>query len=94
MQTLEGEIAELKARVAALERELEYLKASASDSVIVLRTISREDAKQEIKQLFQAGETLYFSDIAARLQLDLQLVVEICQELMEEGEIEVDADAI
>ena len=59
-----------------------------------MRSITRDQAKQEILELFQSGETLFFSDIAKRLNIDLPLVVEICQELREEGEIEVDADAI
>jgi Mn-dependent DtxR family transcriptional regulator len=71
------------------------LKAPPSDEqVIALRNITREQARQEILKLFQSGETLFFSDIAERLRIDLPLLVEICQELYEEGEIEVDADAI
>jgi DNA-binding MarR family transcriptional regulator len=92
---LPAEIEQLRARVAALEQEVSQLKASPSDEqVIVLRSITRDQAKQEILELFQSGETLFFSDIAKRLNIDLPLVVEICQELREEGEIEVDADAI
>ena len=92
---LPAEIEQLRARVAALEQEVSQLKASLSDEqVIVLRSITRDQAKQEILELFQSGETLFFSDIAKRLNIDLPLVVEICQELREDGEIEVDADAI
>ncbi len=88
-------IQQLKDRVAALEAEVAEPRASLRDEeVIELRTISREDAKQEILDLFQSGETLYYSDLAKRLRIDLPLVVEICQELGKEGEIEVDADAI
>ena len=86
---------QLKDRVAALEAEVAELRASLTDEeVIELRTITREDAKQEILDLFQSGETLYYSDLAKGLRIDLPLVVEICQELGKEGEIEVDADAI
>ena len=93
--SLPAEIEQLRARVAALEQEVSQLKASLSDEqVIVLRSITRDQAKQEILELFQSGETLFFSDIAKRLNIDLPLVVEICQELREDGEIEVDADAI
>ena len=60
--------------------------------VIVLRTVNRQEATKEIVELFQAGETLFYSDIAKRLRLDLQTVVEICQELIEAEEIEIDAD--
>ena len=44
--------------------------------------------------MFQSGETLFYSDLATRLRLDLPWVVEVCQELEQEGEIEVHADAI
>lgn len=56
--------------------------------VIVLRKINKEQAKQKIQQLFASGRTLYYSDIAEELQLDLKLVVKICQELTDEGKLE------
>ncbi|MBI4338732.1 MAG: hypothetical protein HY680_02120 [Chloroflexi bacterium] len=76
-------------RIAALEEEIRVLKTSIGEEVIVLRTISRDDAKKEIQQLFNSGEILFYSDIVHRLSLDLPLVVELCQELIEEGEIDV-----
>ena len=59
------------------------------EQVIILREISREQAKEEIRKLFLEGDTLYFSDIAKRLSLDLELVVDISRELLEKGEIQV-----
>jgi cell division protein FtsB len=83
---LQAEIEPLRARVAALEQKVSQLKVSPSDEqVIVLRSITRDQAKQEILELFQSGETLFFSDIVQRLRIDLPLVVETCQELHEEG---------
>ena len=61
-----------------------------SERVIVLREISREKAKDEIYKLFSSGETLYYSDIAQELGLDLELVVDICTELQKQGEITID----
>lgn len=88
-------IQQLEDQVTVLEAEAAELRASlTSEAVIELRTISRKDAKQEILDLFQGGETLYYSDLAKRLRIDLPLVVEICQELGKEEGIEVDADAI
>lgn len=87
---MQTEIYELRARVAALEQEAEAIRAS--EEVVVLRTVSREEGKQEIKRLFEQGGTWYYSDIARQLRLELPLVVELCQELEEEGEIETDAD--
>ena len=90
-----NEVEQLKARISALEEKVEELETVIGvQEVIVLRTIDRDTAKQEIRELFQGAESLYFSDIAKQLRLDLPLVVEICQELIEEEEIEVNADAV
>jgi len=62
--------------------------------VIVLREISREQARQEVRQLFTSGQTLYYSDIAEELGLDLELVVDICRELEESREVKVDRSAL
>ena len=87
------EVGQLKARISALEEKVEELETAIGvQEVIALRTIDRDTAKQEIRELFQGAETLYFSDIARRLRLELPLVVEICQELIKEEEIEVNDD--
>ena len=87
------EVGQLKARISALGQKVEELETAIGvQEVIVLRTIDRDTAKQEIRELFQGAETLYYSDIAKRLCLELPLVVEICQELIEEEEIEVNDD--
>ncbi len=59
----------------------------ALPKAVILRTISRDAAKHEVQELFLSGGTWYYSDIARRLRLDLELVVDICSELMEEGAI-------
>ena len=89
------ELEALKARVLDLEEEVARLLALTTDEeVIELRDVSKEEAKQKILAMFQSGETLFYSDLATRLRLDLPLVVEVCQELEQEGEIEVHDDAI
>lgn len=45
--------------------------------------------KDKIEELFKSSGILYYSDIAEKLRLDLEIVVNICNELMEEGKIEV-----
>lgn len=82
-----------------LQEELEQIKQRLSElesreKVIVLRELSREEAKKEIRQLFKSGRTLYYSDIAEELKLDLKLVVDICRELQENNEIGIDEDAL
>jgi len=79
-----------------LQEELEKIKQRLSElenreKVIVFREISREDAKKEIQQLFASGRTLFYSDIVKELKLDLETVVDICNELEKEKEIGVDA---
>lgn len=61
----------------------------ARGQTITLRDISRKQARKEILDLFKSGETLYYSDIAERLRLDLKMVVDICNELEKQGQIGV-----
>jgi hypothetical protein len=83
----------LRKEINAIKQQLDELSRKIpEEKVIVLRGISREEAKQEIRELFTDDRTFYYSDIAEELQLDLKLVVEICHELEETGEITVDAD--
>ena len=65
------------------QRLLELEERVSREKVIVLRDITREEAKQEIRQLFSRGRTLYYSDIDQELKLDLETVVDICNELQE-----------
>ena len=64
------------------------------EKVIVLREITKEEAKREITDLFATEETLYYSDISERLRIDLEMVVEICRELQAAGAIRVDDDSL
>jgi dCTP deaminase len=57
---------------------------------VVLRSIPREQAKQEILDLYKKERgPLFYSDVASRLSLDLEVVLELCNELENEGEIGV-----
>jgi hypothetical protein len=79
------ELKQTKQRLAELESRIFW------EEVNVIRDITREEAKQEIQQLFKSSRTLYYSDIARELKLDLELVVDICNELQESGLVELDA---
>ena len=79
------ELERVKQRLAEIENR---------EEAIVLREMTREEAKQEIRQIFQSGRTLYYSDIANELALDLRLVVDVCRELQENKEIGIDKDAL
>jgi len=100
----------LEQRITKLQRENNYLQQQVEElqkkvdklmenlptqKTIILREIDKTQAKQEIKKLFASTDKpLYYSDIAEELELDLEMVVEICQELIKEGEIEVDTDTL
>jgi hypothetical protein len=82
-------------RVKFLEERLAVIEALLpNEKTIILREISKEDAEKEIRDLFSKGETLYYSDIAEHLRLDLELVVDICNELQRQGEIKVNDNAL
>ena len=82
----------LRERIRAVEERLTNIEATIPEErVIILQEISKEEAKEEIRNLFSTGRTLYYSDIAEELRLDLEMVVEICNELQESGEISIDA---
>ena len=83
----------LEQRVRSLEHDLAALRGNgAQPETIVLRSVSRDQAKGEIKRLFKSGRVLYYSDVEKELRIDYELVVEICDELMKAGEIMVHAD--
>ncbi|WP_419845315.1 hypothetical protein [Candidatus Poriferisocius sp.] len=82
---------QLESRIAALEERVAQLEEHSSEvKVIELREVTKEEARAEIIDIFATGETLYYSDIADRLRLDLELVVDICHELQQEGAIGVE----
>jgi len=85
----------LKQIVRAIEERLTYIEATIpKERVVILRELSREEAEKEILELFAESQTLYYSDIAEKLGIDLRLVVEICNELQNKGEIEVVDDTL
>lgn len=82
----------LRDTIRRIEERLSNIEASLPrQKVVILRELSKEEAKDEIKGLFSSGKTLYYSDIAQQLRLDLELVVDICDELQEQGDITIDA---
>ena len=85
---LQEELKKVKQRLLELENR------DSGEKETMLRDIPREEAKKEIRQLFLTGRTLYYSDIAEELELDLELVVGICREFQENKEIGIDKDAL
>jgi hypothetical protein len=88
---LQIELAVLRRRVEDLEAKIAAVaEAMPEVKVIVLREIPYSQAKEEVRGLFESGRILDYGDIAEELSLDLQLVVQICQQLIEEGIIGAD----
>jgi DNA-binding IclR family transcriptional regulator len=54
-------------------------------SVVVLRDVTEDQAKQEILDYFHAHPDSYPSDVADALRLDVALVRDLCAGLVEEG---------
>ena len=85
-------LAEIRNLTRALSELISALKGKdevAGGEVVILREIPRDQAKKEIVELFNKSGTLYFSDIAENLRLDLELVVLLCEELKKEGKIKI-----
>lgn len=56
-----------------------------TENTVVIRSITREEAKKEIMELLDKSDKLYYYDIAEALNLDLELVVNLIAELESEG---------
>ena len=85
---------QMESRIAALEERVARLEEHSEERVIELREVTMDEARAEIIDLFANSETLYYSDIADRLRLDLEMVVEICNKLQEEDVIYVADHAV
>ena len=78
-----------KALLTEMKKLVEHIAVDRPRTV-VLRAISRKQAREEILQLFRESKgTLFYSDVAEQLNLDLELVVELCNELEKESAIGV-----
>ena len=95
IQHLLDQVTSLQERVTFLESEMGRINESFLPETIEIREVSREQAKAEIAELFAESKgPLYFSDIEAQLGIELELVVEICKELINEGAISLDGNTV
>ena len=85
--TIDKRIGDLETQVDSLRREVSRLSEASSKSVI-LRAMTQDEARAEILSIFRSGRTLYYSDIVQELGIDIDQVVEVCEELESEGRIE------
>ena len=87
-------IMELRARVASLEEQVGRLEENSVEQIIVLREITREEAKTEIIDIFALGRNPVLLRHLRTAANRPGSVVEICRELQAEGVIRVDDDAV
>ncbi len=85
VKRLQKQAEDLSARIAELEREAEAARDTETDHVIVLRDISKEQARNEILEAFESDEPLDHADLAEVLRLEISMVFEVCNELIDEG---------
>lgn len=85
-EQLELQIKEHEKRIMELEQRVSELEGEGE--VVVLRAISKEQAKREALELFEQSDSLLYSDVARILRIDLEVAVEICEELIAEGEVD------
>lgn len=82
---IEKEVKALKEIIAQINRCLD-----PEESVIIhLRDITRDQAKEEMKEYFEShhGENLYSHDITKALCIDIEMVDSILEEMEKEGQI-------
>jgi sugar-specific transcriptional regulator TrmB len=95
IEELGNQVTKLTEQVDRLERVIEKMSdvteimQSRSEEVMVLRSITRDEAKKEIIDLLDKSEKLYYYDIAEALRLDLEQVVDLMSELESEGVVGV-----
>lgn len=85
-----GQLATMAAELVGLRKRVGALEAQLQSQVVVLREITRDQAKGELKEFFRqhGDEQRYPSDAAIALRLDAALVRELCDELTAEGLLE------
>lgn len=80
----------LKQRVARLEERIAELESEKSQATYIdLRDISFPQVKEEIAQYFlkNNGKEIGYEDLIEELKIDPKMVVQACNELLEEGKI-------
>jgi len=70
----------------------DFLRESIRDKlkatkVIKLRNINYENAKKEILGYYRNYDEAYLSEVSENLELDLELVIQITEELEQEGRL-------
>lgn len=88
----QARIRSLEVRVADLERELANIKQALEgnqeeEEPMTLRDVPRGQAKTEIVALLGIGIPYDPDEVADILSLDFSMVMDICEELVREGQV-------
>jgi hypothetical protein len=89
----DDEIASLKSVIHQMRSEIKNIKEKLVETpikmnIIELREIPKNEAKQEILDYYQSHDTVFPSDVASDLGLDLKMTIQIVKELVHEGKLE------
>jgi hypothetical protein len=84
------DLEQLKQRVSLLEKRITELESEKSPATYIeLRDISYPEVKEEIAQYFlkNDGKEIGYEELIEELKIDPKMVVQACNELLEEGKI-------
>lgn len=86
-EIIEERFNQLKGRIEALENRVDLLEEGDVEESIILRSISRDQAKKEVLGYYIEHKEQPFLpvDVADELNIDDVMVFEITQELIQEG---------
>lgn len=92
VENVEKKLKYVEGKLTELENLFNSLKSTSEFSgpkEIILRDISRSQAKREVAEFFENhhGENIDPADLEEALGIDIMLAVEICDELENEGKI-------
>ncbi len=79
---------ELLEEMRVIEERLARLEQAAAPTVIVVRPMTKRQAKKELLAYFRKHPGAYPSDAAVALQLDPARSRDLCAELLTEGKLE------
>ncbi|MCW4006454.1 MAG: hypothetical protein NWF04_07685 [Candidatus Bathyarchaeota archaeon] len=76
-----------EAQIKFLMNELEKIKANSQPKIVVVEEISKEEGKNLIEEYFKEHGSADIEDLMLNLRIPIQTVVEIIDELREEGKL-------
>ena len=77
----------LKRATKALTAQLELIM-EAPQKIINVRNLPFNEVKEEVLELIQRKESIFYSEISNELKLSIEDVVKACEELEKEGKIQ------